>query len=49
MKAVCLSIVAEIESEPAEWSIGMQERRLVMLSGVQSKFGWQGKGGREGG
>ena len=47
--AVCLSIVAEIESEPADTSEGMQERRLVMLLGVQSIFGGQGKRGEEGG
>lgn len=48
-KAVCLSIVAEIESEPADLSEGMHERRLVILSGEQSKFGGHGKGGGEGG
>ena len=46
--AVFLSIVAEIKSDPADLSEGMQERMLAMLSGVPSRFDGQGKGGGEG-
>ena len=38
--AMSTSIVAGIESKPADFSGGMQERRLAMLSGVQSRFWW---------
>ena len=35
-----------IESEPADLSEWMQERRMAMLSGVQSRFGWAREGRR---
>ena len=41
--------MAGIESEPVDLSDGMQEKRLAMLSGEQSRFGGQGKAGGEDG
>ena len=43
-KATYLSIVAEIDSEPADISEGIQERRLEILSGEQSISSGKGKG-----
>ena len=48
-KVAYLSIVAEIESEPAGVSEGIQKGRLEILSVEQSISSGQGKGGGEGG
>ena len=48
-KAVSTTIMAGIESKPSDILGGMQEKRLAMLSGIQSRLGGQGKGGGEDG
>ena len=48
-KATYLSLVAEIESEPADISEGIQKGRLEILLGEQSISSGQGKGRGEAG